>query len=299
VQIELTGHQKAGQPSVTASTHLVKIHRFSDARVFLDRAEAWLVRSEAEHNLILGIGRRLLGGDHPYEKPIYLATVESDSELLGCAWRTPPFKLGLTRLPVDSLPYLVRDVADVYDTLPAVLGPEAEVIGFADLWTRCVGGSWSIDMRQRIYSLDRVTASAASASGGLRRAEISDLSLASDWCAGFGRDTGHGFDDPLAGAEQMIRSGGLYVWGDPELRSMAAAVGPTANGIRIGHVYTPPEFRGRGYGTACVAALSQRMLDDGLKFCFLYTDRANPTSNAIYQRIGYRLVCDVLDAKLS
>ena len=74
--------------------------------------------------------------------------------------------------------------------------------------------------------------------------------------------------------------------------SLACFGGPTPNGIRIGAVYTPPAHRGRGYGTAVTAAVSQLNLDRGRRFCFLYTDLANPTSNAIYQRIGYEPVCD-------
>ena len=68
--------------------------------------------------------------------------------------------------------------------------------------------------------------------------------------------------------------------------------GPTPNGIRIGPVYTPPELRGRGYASALTAQVSQLQLDRGRRFCFLYTDLANPTSNAIYMRIGYERVCD-------
>ena len=60
-------------------------------------------------------------------------------------------------------------------------------------------------------------------------------------------------------------------------------------------MYTPPELRGRGYASACVAALSARELDEGRRFCFLYTDLSNPVSNAIYQRIGYTPVSDVVD----
>jgi predicted GNAT family acetyltransferase len=74
---------------------------------------------------------------------------------------------------------------------------------------------------------------------------------------------------------------------------MAAHTGPTPNGVRVGAVYTPPELRGRGYASACTAAVTQRLLADGRRFCFLFTDLSNPTSNSIYQKIGYRPVCDV------
>jgi predicted GNAT family acetyltransferase len=63
--------------------------------------------------------------------------------------------------------------------------------------------------------------------------------------------------------------------------------------MRIGPVYTPPDYRGRGYASACTAALSQQMLYAGYQYCFLYTDLSNPTSNRIYQNIGYELVCDI------
>lgn len=68
---------------------------------------------------------------------------------------------------------------------------------------------------------------------------------------------------------------------------------PARHGIRINAVYTPPEHWGCGYASACVAALSQEMLEAGRKFCFLYTSLAEPVSNKIYQQIGYQRVCDV------
>ena len=89
------------------------------------------------------------------------------------------------------------------------------------------------------------------------------------------------------------RDGGFLLWEDGgEPVSAAGWGGPTPNGIRIGPVYTPPELRGRGYATALTAELSQRLLDEGRRFCFLFTDLANPTSNGIYERIGYVRVAE-------
>jgi predicted GNAT family acetyltransferase len=86
---------------------------------------------------------------------------------------------------------------------------------------------------------------------------------------------------------------GMLLWEDDgETVSFAGWGGRTPNGIRVGPVYTPPELRGRGYATAVTADLSRRLLASGRRFCFLYTDLANPTSNAIYERIGYRRVCE-------
>jgi predicted GNAT family acetyltransferase len=83
------------------------------------------------------------------------------------------------------------------------------------------------------------------------------------------------------------------LWEHDEPVSLAGYGGPTPSGIRIGPVYTPPELRGRGYATVLTAELSRLLLQGGRRFCFLFTDLANPTSNSIYQRIGYRPVADV------
>jgi predicted GNAT family acetyltransferase len=85
---------------------------------------------------------------------------------------------------------------------------------------------------------------------------------------------------------------GLYVWDDNRIVSYAGFGGPTPHGIRIGPVYTPPEYRQHGYASACVAGMSQLILKAGRQFCFLFTDLRNPTSNHIYQVIGYQPVCD-------
>ncbi|OLC52185.1 MAG: hypothetical protein AUH85_17685 [Chloroflexi bacterium 13_1_40CM_4_68_4] len=101
-------------------------------------------------------------------------------------------------------------------------------------------------------------------------------------------------EDARANAEGWIARGGLRVWEDGgEVVSMAGSSGPTPHGIRVGAVYTPPDKRRRGYASALVAALSQEQLDAGKRFCFLYTDLANPTSNKIYMDIGYEPVSDV------
>ena len=89
------------------------------------------------------------------------------------------------------------------------------------------------------------------------------------------------------------KQSGICLWDhEGDVVSLAAFGGETPNGMRIGPVYTPPEHRGRGYASALTAALSAQLLASGRRFCFLYTDLANPTSNRIYRAIGYEHVCD-------
>ena len=277
----------------------MRIERFTDVNSFLARASRWLMRREAENNVLLGIAQQLQQGVNPYEDPIYLATVEDVGQVVGCAYRTPPWKVGLTRIPVSGLPPLVRDLGQAYPSIPAVLGPERQAIEFAQLWTELYGGSWAVGMRQRIHVLDRAVELPCPVTGSLRLAQQSDGELVREWADGFARDTRAVAHSPHDLAQRLIDSRSLYLWEDVEPRAMAAAVGQTAQGVRVGYVYTPPEFRSRGYATSIVARLSQQLMDNGRAFCCLYTDLANETSNAIYARIGYRPECDVVDVQLS
>lgn len=125
--------------------------------------------------------------------------------------------------------------------------------------------------------------------------EQGDLDLLSDWNLRFCHDIGEEYD--LQQAREYATAGianrSRYLWTvDGEPVSMAAATGQTPSGIRINWVYTPDRLRGRGYASALVATLSRKLLSEGRQFCFLYTDLANPTSNNIYQKIGYVAVCD-------
>jgi len=129
----------------------------------------------------------------------------------------------------------------------------------------------------------------------MRDAKAAERDLLISWFEAFHEEVG----GIMGSAEEAVDlrlsggSSGLRVWWNAEPVSIAGFGGPTPNGIRIGPVYTPPHLRRRGYATACVAALTQDLLSAGRRFVFLFTDLENPTSNSIYQQIGYRPVCDV------
>jgi len=275
----------------------VVVRGHGDVASFAARVEPWLVRREAEHNLLLGLIPRLRSGAHGFEPPIYLASIESDGDVVGCAFRTPPFKLGLTRMPEEATAPLVEHVGRTYAALPAVLGPEEEATRFADLWSRRTGCRHLPGMRQRIHALERVVFPPSPPAGALRRACDADLSLAVAWLEAFARESRTVTGDSRARALELMRDASLWIWDDGTPRSLVAASGWTPHGVRVGYVYTPSACRRRGYATIAVASLSDRLLREGRRVCCLYTDLSNPTSNAIYARIGYRAVCDVIDVE--
>lgn len=133
--------------------------------------------------------------------------------------------------------------------------------------------------------------------GQLRPATVADHDLLVRWVEAFNREALGDEDrwDATRWVEDALRSSsrGVFLWENREPVALVAHGGPTPHGMRIGPVYTPPEHRRQGYASAATAAVSQRLLDNGRRFCFLYTDLTNPTSNHIYQAIGFQPVCDV------
>ncbi len=276
----------------------MELTRHEHASDFLARAGDFLAAREAEHNLILGLSSRLQREPLLYGEPAYLASVEDDSRVVGVALRTPPHNLVLSEIDDrDAIPLLLEDARAAFGELPGVIGPKAPAAEFAALWAQAAGTEARVEIEQRCFRAEQVAAP-ANVAGAMRDFEPRDRELAVRWMDAFVAEALHGPEPESSEAFVDHRTedpdAGLVLWDDGgEGVSMAGFGGLTPNGIRIGPVYTPPELRGRGYASALTAALTQRLLDEGRRFCFLFTDLANPTSNSIYQRIGYRPVSDM------
>lgn len=268
-----------------------------DARAFLDRAEAWLLRSEAEHNVVLGNALLLLEGVSAWRPPFYLATVERGSEVLGCVMRTPPDGLLLTSVPLDALPIVAAQLAGMYTTLEEAWGPEDVVTAFAELWAHGHGVRWSIQGRYQRYAASRVVPVARPAPGTLRNGGDADRGLLRRWGSDYAAETPTRVDVPRF-FETMLERRRLYLWDDGEPCSLATLSGFTPNGARVSAVYTPPEFRNRGYASTAVAAVMEKALEER-RFCVIMADLANPVSNGIYRKLGCRPLNEIVHVSFS
>jgi hypothetical protein len=270
----------------------MKVVRFEKAEEFLDRAGPWLAQAEAENNLILGICSDLASHLERFEADPYLLAIENEVDLVGAALMTPPRSLIVTRAPAVAVRRLADYLIRIGAAVPGVLGPSATAKVFAEYWVEKRGSRCRQGMSQRTYKCDRVVLPDRGP-GHLRAALDDDLPLLAEWRGEFCREVGHAEeDDHRAAVENFLADRRLYVWEHHRTVSMAGLAGETVSGLRVGMVYTPPDLRGRGYATSCVASLTKRLLDSGKSYCFLAADLANPTSNGIYREIGYRPVCD-------
>ena len=269
----------------------------ASAREFLEAAGRWLERQEATNNLMLGLATRLACAEKPTGPAPVMMTVAGRGELAAAALMTPPRGVVLYA-PGDDTQEAIDSLAEALIVggypVPECVGPR-EVAGlFATIWSDRTGQAVVRKMSQRIYELRRVSFRRGS-SGSARSPRMEDLNIVACWTHEVSLAVGGDRDHRTArtSAEQAIAAGQTLLWeyhGEPV--SMAMAVRATRHGVGISGVYTPPEHRGNGFASACVAELSQRQLNAGRQFCCLYTDLSNPTSNSIYQKIGYVPLAD-------
>lgn len=275
------------------------LERLPDASRFESAAISFLGAREAENNLVLGLITSLKGGRTFGPRPPYFAIVRRGDVVVAATMRTPPLNLLLAAgSDPAALPLLVEDALRAMPDTPGLSGRRELATRAVELWKERAGVGARVVMAQRIYQLARVIPPRP-VPGAPRLARETDRAKVVDWFQGFVAEALPDGDHPASRedaertATHWLGGRGLWVWEDGDLVAMAGASGRTPTGIRVGAVYTPPDKRRRGYASALVAALSQAQLDAGLRFCFLYTDLANPTSNHIYQAIGYEPVCEV------
>jgi len=275
------------------------VHTYPDAESYLRTVGPILAAHEAENSLMLGVIERVRGGFRYGEESPLLLAVEDETRTVLLATRTPPFPLLLvaaTERAPDAVVEVARHLAAIDHHPSSAQGITDIVEAFANAWAKEASVSYTVSMHQRLYRVMEVIPPNA-VSGAFRWAEPGDVGTFVPWVEAFAGEALPA--EPALNAELLLRRHveadvpSLAVWMDGgKPVSMAASTRPTASGVSIGLVYTPPPFRGRGYASGCVAELSRRLLSSGKRFCTLFTDLSNPTSNRLYQRIGYQAVAD-------
>ncbi|MEV5744700.1 GNAT family N-acetyltransferase [Microbispora rosea] len=258
----------------------------ADVEEYATAAEPWLLRDPVRSTVMLTVLRGIRSGQFTVD-PL-LAWLEDGDVVAGAACQTPPYPLALGDVPLAALPLLARDLIELDHDVPAVGGPAAVAEAFAGAW-------WRPETRRRAERLYRLgTLRAPSAPGKPRVAGPGDLPTAVSLIREFQREAHvERTADPTPVVAARVNREELVVWEDDDRPvSIAGVSAPIAGMSRIGPVYTPPDLRGRGYGSAVTHAASRKALDDGATEVLLFTDLSNPTSNSIYQRLGYRPIAD-------
>jgi hypothetical protein len=260
----------------------------TDAAEALAQAEEFLTSKPVEHNLILTL--LYLRVVAPQEGRYW--TVDEGGRAAGFVFQSPTtFKATLTPMASELVDAVVDAAAREAD-LPGIIGEVGTAARFAGRWTELTKGGARPTAGQRLYELQQLDMPTG-VPGVLRLAIDADVPLLVEWMRGFSEETGESGADPAEMVPLRVAAGHFYIWDNGGPVSTAAATPAIAGVTRVQAVYTPPPHRAHGYAAVTVASISERMMHDQLR-CALYTELANPISNSVYRRIGYRAVNEVL-----
>jgi RimJ/RimL family protein N-acetyltransferase len=266
----------------------MELRMLTDARHFAEVASPWLASDPFSTNVIgVQLGGVLAGNRVQGEGDIWIAAIEG-GKVVGAAMHTPPYSLFLPRLPAGIPSEIALALSGEGRALRGVNGETAAVAEFVGTWAQCTGAGSSLRRATRMYRLEELRYPVGTA-GDARLASEGDRELVGEWLVRFHSEATQGEPlDVAAVVDRRLAGQEVWLWcagGSPV--ALAAHSAPSGGVARVGPVYTPPTDRGRGYGSAVTARVTLAALQAGANDVVLYTDLANPTSNAIYQAIGY------------
>jgi predicted GNAT family acetyltransferase len=261
----------------------------SDVDDFAATAGDFLRSKPVEHTVFLTLIDTLRRkGLHAYGlgDPVFGFWRADDGVISGALLQTPPRPMMFTELPAGAVAEALVALAD--HPLPGV----NMVAGQVDEFVSGRAAPATVTMRVRLYRLAELTP-LPTPPGQARTAVAADRDLLMRWSAEFQEAIGEEHASLGPAVDEMITDGLVTLWEvDGEPVSMASRSSPSAGMVRIRMVYTPKAFRGRGYAGAATTLATRAALDDGATVVVLNTDLANPTSNGLYSRLGYRPVED-------
>ncbi|GHI06937.1 acetyltransferase [Streptomyces cellostaticus] len=273
-------------------------HLTHDLDEFLARAGDFLGSRPDLHTVQLTVTQALRKrGLHLYsdQAPLFGTLEDESGTVRATLLHTPPFPVHPTPLGPQEAEGLAARLADLGRPVTGVTAERDTAASFAAAWQRRTGTAGRIHKRQRLYRLAELSVPQPVPEGRARVAGPADRDLLVRWYGAFMAEVGEPVNqDPGGWADARIGHGGITLWETPDGTpvSMAGATPETAGQVRVAPVYTPAHLRGHGYAGAATAEVSRAALDSGTAEVLLFTDLANPTSNGLYQRIGYRGVAD-------
>lgn len=281
---------------------------YTDVHEFYNDTYDVLMRHEAQNMIPLGniiIGHE--GKDKTdWRDPVnwLMATISDANGIQLTAIMTPPHNITLYATDNIINPKAIKCLIDGLKDheIPGVTTEKTLAEYFAEEYIARKGLTFKTTMSQRIYELTAVNPDIKQF-GVVRLLDEKDMYFFPYWAEAFNAANSYGktemsIPQDAESYRYRLSTKKLYVLEDNGIPvSMAGYTREMQTAIGVAFVYTPPYYRGKGYATSCVAQISQVALDKGFTKCVLYTDLLNPTSNSIYQKIGYVPICDSLMLK--
>lgn len=264
---------------------------FDDVERYKQLVMEGLLEKEAQNNVAIGV---LNSNAENSAEWLMGAAIQEDGELALAAVCTPPFNILLheagDREQNEALALLVEALGRRGVKLPGVLAERGLANRFARLYAQ---NGFRVHMSMYVMKLEQL-AELERAPGYARAVQQKDLYFVPYWEKAFAEECmlpAGSIQELYEKRKKSLENGGLFLWVDEEPVAQAGCARNLVNGKAIANVYTPPQFRGKGYATSLVAHICKKVLESGAKFCVLYADAANPISCGIYKKIGFTTLC--------
>ncbi|MGW0882295.1 GNAT family N-acetyltransferase [Streptomyces sp. NPDC002671] len=278
-------------------------HLTEDVDDFLARAEDFLRSRPALHTTPLTLTEKLrTRRTDAYAEATVFGRLESGGEVRAVFYRPPSHRLTLTPLSPEHADALAAHLADLGHSLSGVTADHDTATAFAAAWQRHTSAAPVPSWWGRLHRLGTLTPPEPLPDGRGRVVDAQDHEQLIRWCSEFVAAVGEA-PSPDAGswADSRFADKHFTFWETPDGTpvSMAGSTSMVGGMIRVDPVYTPAHLRGRGYAGAVTVEVSRAALTAGATDVVLFTNPANPTSNALYQRIGYVPVADFTEYDFS
>lgn len=291
----------------------ISLDFYHDPARFLEDAGDFLATDPVIGSVIATVSRRATSWGEDATGPYaWWLVVRAGSDIVSAGMRTAPFEPYPTfvmPMPDEAAVELARVVHARGEFLGGSNGalPAAQVI--AEETARLTAGRAVVNQHTRLFECTQVTVPEPDQGWRLRAARPEDAELCLDWYTRFGAEadeqagreagTGHAEHHTLDDIRHRIEEGVIWLVEESAGRVLhLTGVNPPAYGVsRVGPVFTPREHRGQGCASYAVGELTRRGLEDGIRMC-LFTDQANPTSNKIYEDLGYVPVVDMANLRI-
>ncbi|WP_406162940.1 GNAT family N-acetyltransferase [Streptomyces sp. NBC_01005] len=271
-----------------------------DINDFLARAGDFLCSHPALHSTPLTDIEKMQrrGSDAHHGAATIFGWLESGGEVNAIFYCTPRGRLTLTPLSAEQAVTLAGHLAGLDHSLSSVIADHETATTFAEIWQQHTGAAAVPFWRAHLYRLGTLTLPEPRREGQGRAAGEENHEHVVRWCREFCVDVAESVSiaaiDAGSWADTRFADKDFTFWetSDGVPVSIAGSTSMVGGMIRVDPVYTPAHLRGRGYAGAVTVEVSRAALTAGATDVVLFADPTNPTSNALYQRIGYVHVAD-------
>ncbi|MET9447048.1 GNAT family N-acetyltransferase [Streptomyces cinerochromogenes] len=271
-------------------------HLTDDIDDFLTRAGGFLRSRPALHNTPLTTIEKLRtqGADAFGSEATVFGRLESGGEVRAVCYRLATRRLTLTPLSPEQADALAVRLAGLGLRLSGVTADQDTAAAFAEAWQRHTGAAAEHTWRGRLYRLGTLTPPEPRPEGRSRLLDARDQEHLLRWVNEFVAEVGEAPLDTASWAGSRFADKHFTFWETPDGTpvSLAGSTSMVGGMVRVDPVYTPVRLRGRGYAGAVTVAVTRAALTAGATDVVLFTNPANPTSNALYQRVGYVPLAD-------